>query len=84
MKNLIKIAKDNEVVQNYLSIKKEMLSLPRSYFINVLLSILGDDFRNWVEGIHQARNMDINKKSKKYKYGSRYCRNFLCFYSHFS
>jgi len=49
MQDFVNIAMANPVVLEYLPAQKEMMALPREYLITVLHSILGENFKLWVD-----------------------------------
>ena len=50
----------NPIVLEYLPAQKEMMALPREYLITVLHSILGEDFKKWVD--QQIAQRDLASK----------------------
>ena len=50
----------NPIVLEYLPAQKEMMALPREYLITVLLSILGEEFKKWID--QQIAQRDLTSK----------------------
>ena len=44
--------------------EKERLKLPRQYLANVLYTVLGQDFKNWVDEQVLKRNKKVTKELK--------------------
>ena len=62
LKEIIKFAFTYENVLCYLPITKELTKMSRKYICDVIYSIVGDDFENWVKARVDARHANMATK----------------------
>ena len=65
MQYFIEYCLENQQVMGYLPQEKELMSLPRDFFITVIHSIVGKPFRDWVDSRINLRNQQIKIEGNK-------------------
>ena len=65
LKDFKKIVYENDQVSIFFPDREDYYLLPRDYVGNMLHSILGDEFRNWVILKINERNLEYNVKHGK-------------------
>jgi len=56
MADFIEYLSQHQEAFEYLPDEQDLMNLPRAYLINVIYSIVGDDFRAWVDQRVNFRN----------------------------
>ena len=64
VKDLLGFAREYPAVMNALPIEKEIHKLTRQYLINVIYTIVGDNFVEWVNERVEKRNKKIKEEGK--------------------
>ena len=59
LKEMLVLLQQHRQVLQYLPIAKELLKLPKQFLVNVMYSVIGDAFADWVKQRVVARNTKI-------------------------
>ena len=59
IKDILEYAGEHQVVMNALPIPKECLRLERQYLSNLIYSVVGDPFKDWVDDRVSRRNLKV-------------------------
>ena len=62
IESMIEYAKACPNVMDYLPVKDEIKKLPRQYIANVIHTVMGKHFENWVDVRVEERNRTIKKE----------------------
>ena len=66
MEDFLEFIKDKDEVLQYLPDWKDLINLPRAFLINVIHSIVGAAFRDWVDYWVNHRNENMKNKNNQY------------------
>ena len=66
MEDFLEFIKNSNEVLQYLPDWKDLINLPRAYLVNVIHSIVGGPFREWVDFRVNHRNESIKSKNNEY------------------
>jgi len=64
--DFIEYSKEKKEVMKFLPDERDIANVPRDYLINVINSVVGDEFRQWVEEKVSARNEQIKLNTNQY------------------
>ena len=63
IKELLSEAEKDDNVMKYLpSIRKEIYRMPKSYLVSVIYTVIGDNFKAWVNARIDQRNTERSEK----------------------